>query len=108
MNFSPPKALADRLLALRRVAVDHFREEDWRKLASQTSTETIVGGHNPPLGRVNWGEEAYDALVLEVLERIAQIDESNIDVFEEYAVECCSQKKKAPFCEASLLRLDVD
>ena len=106
MTSSPPPSLADRLLALRKLATDHFLEEDWQTLASQTSTEEIINCHNPPLGRINWGEDAYDAVVLQVLEQVAARDLNHLTVFEAYAANCVRQRGSSPFSRASLLRQD--
>lgn len=106
MTSSLPTSLSDRLLALRRVATNHFLEEDWKTLASQTSTQEIINCHNPPLGRINWGDDAYDALVLQVLEQVAARDLHHVTVFETYAVNCVRQRGSSPFSRASLLRQD--
>lgn len=104
MTSSPPPSLSDRLLALRKLATDHFLEEDWLTLASQTSTEEIINGHNPPLGKMNWGGDAYDAIVLQVLEQVAARDLNHVTVFETYAANCVRQSGSSPFSRVSLLR----
>ena len=76
-----------RLLHLKRVICKSFTESNWRELGMVTQCSEIVEKHSRLLRSLYFGDDDYDACVIEVLENIVRRDKKNIDMIENYVVE---------------------
>jgi hypothetical protein len=71
-------------LAFASVILEKFTESDWKTLAAQTDTASLVIGHDRLLRGLSWGDADYEGNVHEILPKIARQDPENYAIIERY------------------------
>jgi hypothetical protein len=96
--------LSERLLSLRHLAAMHFRKEQWRYLGEVTGCHDLIRQHER-LGVVHWGDNDYDACVLQILTAVVERCPDALPVIERYAEELCAGLDEDALSRATLTRL---
>ncbi|AFL87660.1 hypothetical protein Terro_1351 [Terriglobus roseus DSM 18391] len=107
MNESTSTALSHeaRILRVKKIALEHFKEEHWTEMASEIGCADLLIVREESLGSVSWGDDAYAATVLKILAAIVQRNPSDIEKLEIYAEKCLSHAEAGSFAGVTLTRI---
>lgn len=73
-----------KLVALKNVAVEHFKEEDWLELGALTGRLSEVKDHDRLLRSLSWGDADYGGHAFSTLISMAEADPRNLEVIDSY------------------------
>lgn len=80
-------ALGKRILALRERVVAEFNTGDWHEIGLLTGYSDLITRHPRLLRSLSFGDEDYAGNALEIIKKVADIDEPAFEVFEQFVAD---------------------
>ncbi|MGX5806034.1 hypothetical protein ACWGS9_33215 [Bradyrhizobium sp. Arg314] len=76
-----------KILALKNVAVEHFKHENWLELGTLTGCYDLISSHSRLLRSLSFGDDDYAGCALEVLMRIVEREDANFAEVDSYITD---------------------
>jgi hypothetical protein len=84
-------ALGHQLIALKNLVVEHFNDSHWLELGMLTGIQGQVQNHPRLLRSLSWGDEDYEGLALEFLNRMVSLAPGNLDTVTKFVHSKCPE-----------------